>query len=73
MHLSYVRNCSFVNPEALSVISFMQHSLVEIFLLNEELAYQHVFVYIRQMAIHLRNAIKDKTEVGYSALLFHSL
>jgi len=38
---------------------------VEIFGLNFTSSYQHAFVYIRQLAIHLRNAITQKTKMSY--------
>lgn len=52
-----------MSPKTKPVITFMQNSLVEIFSLDENLSYQYGFVYIRQLAIHLRNAILQKKKV----------
>lgn len=63
-----------MSPKTKPVIAFMQNSLVEIFSLDEHLSYQYGFVYIRQLAIHLRNAILQKKKVqNYVFPSFESL
>lgn len=66
MYMAYVQNCRFTSPTSLGVIWFMRVSLTELYAFNHALAYRHAFVYIRQMAFHLRNAIIANKKVGMS-------
>ena len=54
-----VKYCSELNRE---YIGFLTDSLVEIHSVDLSRAYQLAFVYIRQLAVHLRNAITAKTD-----------
>ena len=61
MHLTFVRNSKFVNVEELALCNFMRRSLVEVFAMDLSVSYNFVFLYIRQLSVHLRNAITLKT------------
>ncbi|EKX36874.1 hypothetical protein GUITHDRAFT_78618, partial [Guillardia theta CCMP2712] len=57
LYLTYVRHCKFTNLNVIEGQAFMAQCVVELFGLDKNIAYEHSFVYIRQMAIQLRSAI----------------
>lgn len=67
MYVKYVENAKFVSPSTLPGINFTRHSLAEIYLLNTDLSYRHAFLYIRQLAIHLRNATTLKKKACHTS------
>lgn len=65
--MAFVRNCKFTSASSLPSIKFMTSSLVELLAMDPPTSYHHGFVYIRQLAVHLRTAItsgkKDSQQV----------
>ncbi|CAG9536510.1 unnamed protein product [Cercopithifilaria johnstoni] len=59
-YLEYVMNVRDVKAESWFLIVLMQKSFAELCMTHPEIAYQYTFVYIRQTAIHLRNAMIAK-------------
>ncbi|EJD75679.1 nucleolar complex protein [Loa loa] len=59
-YLEYVMNVRDVKAESWPLIVLMQKSYAELCMTYPEITYQYAFVYIRQTAIHLRNAMIAK-------------
>ena len=62
-YLAYARRAkhgssSTPTTDVLSTLTFMGNSVVELYSLDLHSSYQHAFVYIRQLALHLRSAIQ---------------
>ena len=67
-YLTFVRHSRFYNRKTMALVSLMCSCVVELYKLDTKASYQHAFVYIRQLAIHLRNAIVNKTKEAHQAV-----
>ncbi|KAK8809553.1 hypothetical protein WA158_000496 [Blastocystis sp. Blastoise] len=62
IYLTYAKYSRHVIEENIDAIHLLRNCVAEIYSLDATLAYQHAFVYIRQLAIHVRNALQTKSE-----------
>lgn len=60
--MTYVRNARFTNEQSIPVLTFMGNCIVELFGLDMKSSFSHGFVYIRQLAMVLRNAMVKKSK-----------
>uniref|UniRef100_A0A0N5AEN2 Nucleolar complex protein 2 homolog n=1 Tax=Syphacia muris TaxID=451379 RepID=A0A0N5AEN2_9BILA len=69
-YVAYVSNTRLITSETWPLITFMQKSFAEISILRPDITYHYAFIYIRQIAIHLRNAMiakrKDLLQTVYN-------
>ena len=68
LYISYIKNCKFTNEDNFAMINFMKQSLVEFYSLDQGIAYQHAFIYIRQCAINLRTSMMSNKKEGYKTV-----
>jgi len=77
IYLSFVKNSKFVNKSTVKNIELMMRCVIELYSLDFVAAYQHAFVYIRQLAIHLKNTIANLSQATiqqvYNWQFFNSL
>lgn len=62
MYKAYVLNCHFVNSTKLQHIRFLGNCFTEILRVDIPAAYQHAFVYIRQLVMILKEALSSPTK-----------
>lgn len=67
LYLAFVRTSKLTAAHTLPAIHFMQSSLVELARMDPPTTYYHAFVYIRQLAVHLRNAISSRSKVWHTS------
>jgi len=69
IYLTYVRNSKFTNAKTISLITFLSNCVIELYGLDFVSSYQHAFVYIRQLAIHLRQCLQNPTRKTMDTVL----
>lgn len=65
IYKEYAANTKFVSASALPRIRFMVNCVVELYGIDLAASYQQAFVFIRQLAIILRNALTMKTKESF--------
>jgi nucleolar complex protein 2 len=65
---SYLDLCKFVNPYVATQVQFMLNSIVELCGLHLPSTYQHMFVFLRQMAVSLRSASASNVKDSYKLI-----
>ncbi|KLO16607.1 Noc2-domain-containing protein [Schizopora paradoxa] len=64
-YLTLLRNAKSTTAHTLPSINLMKNSASELFCADHASSYQHAFMYIRQLAVHLRNSMKVKSKEAY--------
>jgi len=65
MRSTVIEEAKFTNIANAARINFMLNCVVEMYAVDQVSAYQHAFVYIRQLAIHLKHALSDRSKDAY--------
>ncbi|XP_068637066.1 nucleolar complex-associated protein 2 [Aristolochia californica] len=65
VYKSYILNCQFVNASKLQHIQFLANCVSELYGVDHAYAYQHAFVFIRQLGMILRDALTVKTKESF--------
>lgn len=66
--LTLVKTAGQYNIHTLPVVGFLMSCVVDIYGTDVECAYQHTFVYLRQLAIYLRQALQSQTQSNVRAV-----
>eukprot|EP00261_Vitis_vinifera_P020651 XP_010651572.1 PREDICTED: nucleolar complex protein 2 homolog isoform X1 [Vitis vinifera] len=65
IYRAYVLNCQFVNAVKLQHIQFLGNCVIELLGVDLPIAYQHAFVFIRQLGMILREALNMRTKEAF--------
>ncbi|EKG02673.1 hypothetical protein TCSYLVIO_006298 [Trypanosoma cruzi] len=67
--LTLVKKAYHYNIHNASLIAFLINCVVDLYGTDMEAAYQHTFVYLRQLAIYLRSALHQQTQSNVRAVV----
>ncbi|RNF22229.1 nucleolar complex protein 2 [Trypanosoma conorhini] len=67
--LTLVKTAHHYNIHNASLIAFLINCVVDLYGTDMEAAYQHTFVYLRQLAIYLRSALQQQTQSNVRAVV----
>lgn len=70
MYLIYVKNSKFIYGNSIAKNNLMKMGLLEVYSLQLDEAYKHAFVFIRQLAIAVRNAFLHTDKVSTLCVFF---
>eukprot|EP01061_Rhynchopus_euleeides_P044192 TRINITY_DN7736_c0_g1_i2.p1 TRINITY_DN7736_c0_g1~~TRINITY_DN7736_c0_g1_i2.p1 ORF type:complete len:710 (+),score=335.64 TRINITY_DN7736_c0_g1_i2:81-2132(+) len=59
MYLTFVKNTRSFSFETYNTVSFVMNECVELFGVDLASAYQHIFMYVRQLAVYLKTALQS--------------
>ncbi|GAB5357712.1 hypothetical protein AAMO2058_000397900 [Amorphochlora amoebiformis] len=59
-YLAYIQTAQFTTPRTLPRVKFLADCIAQLYALDPFTGYRYAFVYIRQLAIHLRNALVSR-------------
>ncbi|KAH7057839.1 Noc2p family-domain-containing protein [Linnemannia elongata] len=68
VYLTFVRYAKTTTMHTLPNLHLMQNCVAQLYGMDFDRSYQHGFVYVRQLAIHLRNAVLVKTKESFKAV-----
>ena len=66
--LALVRTAHHYNIHNLPILGFLMSCVVDLYATDMEAAYQHTFVYTRQLAIYLRAALQQQSQANVRAV-----
>ncbi|KPI83829.1 hypothetical protein ABL78_7134 [Leptomonas seymouri] len=67
--LTLIRTAHQYNVHNQSTVAFLMNCVVDLYGTDMEAAYQHTFVYLRQLAIYLRAALQQQTQSNVRAVV----